>query len=105
MGVAQPADANSKSASKEDISNATAHPQSAGVLGTHVSKLLPGSGETQLELLLLLSAAIFLLGLGALPLEMVPHPAAAALLARHRSLIAAGGLAALVMFVVSYFVT
>ena len=53
----------------------------------------------------MLTAAIFLLGLGALPRQAIPHPAAGAFIVRRRALIAAGGLAALATFLVSYFVT
>ena len=42
--------------------------------------------------------------LGALPRQAVPHSGAAAFVARRRPLIAAGGLAALTAFLVSYFV-
>ncbi|MGB2952940.1 MAG: hypothetical protein WBB74_06070 [Gaiellaceae bacterium] len=55
-------------------------------------------------LLVLLSLAVFLLGVGALPRTVVPHPRAAALLAQHRLEIAAGGAAAFVAFLVAYFV-
>jgi hypothetical protein len=78
---------------------------SSGVLGTSVSKLVPGSGKTQIALLVVLSAAILLLAVGAVPREIVPHAAAAAFIARRRTLIAAGGLAALAAFLISYFVT
>ena len=64
--------------------------------------MLPGSGETQLGLLFVLTAAIFLLGLGALPRQAVPHPVAAAFIARRRMLIAAAGLTALAAFLFSY---
>jgi hypothetical protein len=64
--------------------------------------VLPGSQKTQLALLLLLSAAIFLLGLGALPRRVVPHPSAAAFIARRRPFIAGAGLASLAVFLVSY---
>jgi hypothetical protein len=78
-------------------------PRQAGVLGANASKILPGSGGTQLALLAVLAAAIFLLSLGALPRGMIPHPGAAALLVRRRGLVAAAGFAALAAFAVSYF--
>ena len=80
-------------------------PRSSGVLGARASKVLPGSGSAQLALLLVLTAAILLLGLGALPRQVVPHPAAAAFLVRRRSILAAAGFAALAAFLVSYFLT
>jgi hypothetical protein len=79
-------------------------PRRSGVLGAHASKLVPGSGGTEFALLIVLAAAIFLLGLGSLPRQVVPHPAAAALLARRRALVAAAGFAALTAFLISYFV-
>jgi len=79
-------------------------PHDSGGIGLPLSAALPGSGETQLGLLFVLMAAIFLLGLGALPRQAVPHPAAAAFIARRRVLIAAGGLTALTAFLVSYLV-
>jgi hypothetical protein len=77
---------------------------SAGILGARISKILPGSGRAQLALLLILSVAIFLLALGALPRQLVPHPGTAAFLAQRRALIALAGLTALATFLVSYFV-
>jgi hypothetical protein len=74
-------------------------------LAPAVSAALPGSGETQLGLLLVLTAAIFLLGIGALPRQAIPHPVAGAFIVRRRALICAGGLVALAAFLVSYFVT
>jgi hypothetical protein len=87
-------------------SGSTTHslPHDSGVLGRRVSRVLPGSGGTQLALLIVLAIAIFLLALGALPRQVVPHPAAAAFIARRRALIALGGLTALTAFLVSYFV-
>jgi hypothetical protein len=79
-------------------------PHESGLLGTPVPRILPGSRETQLALLSVLAGAIFLLGVGALPRQVVPHSGAAAFVARRRPLIAAGGLAALTAFLVSYFV-
>ena len=80
-------------------------PHDSGGPASPFSVALPGSGKTQLGLLLVLTAAIFLLGLGALPRQAIPHPAAGAFIVRRRALIAAGGLAALATFLVSYFVT
>ena len=80
------------------------HSSHAGVLGARIVKILPGSPGTQLALLIVLAVAIFLLALGALPRQFVPHPAAAAFLARRRALIALAGLTALAAFLVSYFV-
>jgi hypothetical protein len=77
----------------------------SGILGAHGSKLLPGSGETQLALLIVLIAAIALLAVGATPREIVPGAAPAAFVARRRPLFALAGLAALAAFLVSYFVT
>jgi hypothetical protein len=92
-----------KDASNRDA--ATGEPRSSGVLGAHASRILPGSGETQLALLIVLGAAIFLLGLGALPRQVVPHSTAAAFIVRQRPALAAAGFAALGAFVVAYFVT
>lgn len=77
---------------------------SSGVLGAHASKLIPGSGGTQLALLIVLLAAIALLAVGAVPRGVVPHAGAAAFVARRRALFAAAGLATLAAFLVSYFV-
>jgi outer membrane biosynthesis protein TonB len=79
-------------------------PHDSGGLGAPIASILPGSKETQLGLLFVLTAAIFLLGLGALPRQVVPHPAAAAFIARRRTLIAAAGLTALTAFLVSYLI-
>jgi hypothetical protein len=86
-------------ADKSAISN----PRRSGLLGARASRILPGSGGTQLGLLIVLAAAIFLLGLGALPRELIPHPAAAAFLVQRRTLVAVGGLVTLSVFLVSYF--
>jgi hypothetical protein len=83
---------------------ASPHSSSAGVLGAQISRILPGSRRTQLALLAILSVAIFLLALGAVPRQLVPHPGAAAFLAQRRALIALAGLTALTAFLVSYFV-
>jgi hypothetical protein len=80
------------------------HHGSGGVLGAHVSKVIPGSGETQVALLVVLLGAILLLAIGAVPQSVVPHAGAAAFVARRRAIFAAGGLAALGAFFVSYFV-
>jgi hypothetical protein len=77
----------------------------SGILGARASKLLPGSGETQLALLIVLITAIALLAAGATPREIVPGAAPAAFVARRRPLFALAGLAALAAFLVSYFVT
>jgi hypothetical protein len=77
----------------------------SGLLGAPVTRLLPGSRETQFALLIVLTAAIFLLGVGAIPRQVIPHPGAAAFVARHRPLVAAAGLSALAAFLVSYFVS
>jgi hypothetical protein len=77
----------------------------SGVLGARASKILPGSGETQLALLIVLVAAIALLAVGATPRQVVPSAAAGAFVARRRPLFALAGLAALAAFLVSYFLT
>jgi hypothetical protein len=77
----------------------------SGILGARASRLLPGSGETQLALLIVLIAAIALLAVGATPREIVPGAASGAFVARRRPLFALAGLAALAVFLVSYFVT
>jgi len=79
-------------------------PHDSGGLGAPIASILPGSKGTQLGLLFVLTGAIFLLGLGALPRQVVPHPAAAAFIARRRTLIAAAGLTALTAFLVSYLI-
>jgi hypothetical protein len=68
-----------------------------------LDRLAPKS-SLQLGLLVMLAVAAFLLGIGALPRTLVPHPRAAAALAERRAVIAAGGVAALIAFVVAYFV-
>ena len=77
---------------------------SGGVLGAHVSKVIPGSPETQVALLIVLLGAILLLAVGAVPRNVVPHAGAAAFVARRRAIFAAGGLAALGAFLIAYFV-
>ena len=99
---AKPALAESKTALPPNTDKLAA-PHRSGVLGARAAKILPGSGGTQFVLLIVLTCAIFLLALGAVPRRVVPHPGAAALLARHRAAVAAGGLAALTAFLVSYF--
>jgi hypothetical protein len=107
-GTASTASAKHVSGSSKDAEQArrtaSADPRS-GVLGTRVSKILPGSGGTQLALLVVLALAIFLLALGALPRRAVPHPAFAAFLARRRAMVAVAGLTALSAFLVSYFIS
>lgn len=76
----------------------------SGLLGAPVSAIVPSSRETQLALLIVLAAATFLLGIGAVPRQVIPHPGAAAFIARYRPLVAAAGLFALTAFLVSYFV-
>lgn len=65
---------------------------------------LAPQSSLQLGLLVMLGVAAFLLALGALPKAIVPHPRAATALAERRAVIAAGGAAALIAFVVAYFV-
>jgi hypothetical protein len=60
-------------------------PHDSGGLSAPLSAALPGSGETEL-----------------VPRQAVPHPAAAAFIARRRVLIAAAGLTALTAFLFSY---
>jgi hypothetical protein len=73
-------------------------------LGAQVStsRPLPGSTALQLGLLIILSAAILLLALGAMPRTAVPHARAAALLERHRTEIATAGGLAFVAFLIAY---
>jgi hypothetical protein len=104
LGSVAPGSDSGKLASSVDKS-AAGLSHGSGVLGARASTILPGSGGTELALLIVLSLAIFLLGLGALPREVVPNAAASALLARRRALIAIAGMGALAAFVVSYFVT
>ena len=74
----------------------TARPHHKGVLGATVARVLPDSRGARIALLAVLALAVLLLGLGALPERMVPHPAGAAFLARERFLFAVGGLSLLV---------
>lgn len=75
-----------------------------GILGAAASKVLPEGGGTQLGLLVVLAAAIFLLAVGALPREAVPHAGTAAFIGRRRTAIATAGLGALAAFLISYLV-
>ena len=76
----------------------------ARVAAAHPSRsLVPGPDKpVALALFVVLSIAIFLLALGALPRAAIPHPGAAVFLAEKRPLIAAGGAAAFVAFLVAY---
>ena len=71
----------------------TPAPHHNGVLGATAARILPHSRGARIALLAMLTLGILLLGLGAVPERMVPHPAAAAFLARDRVILAAGGLA------------
>jgi hypothetical protein len=82
----------------------TARPHHEGVLGATAARVLPHSRAARVTLLAVLALAVLLLGLGALPERMVPHPAAAALLARERHVFAASGLAVLTGFMVVYLI-
>ena len=82
----------------------TARPHHKGVLGVTVARVLPHSRAARVALLAILALAVLSLGLGALPERMVPHPAAAAFLARTRVLFAAGGLAVLTGVGVAYLI-
>jgi hypothetical protein len=82
----------------------TARPHHEGVLGATAARVLPHSSAARVALLAVLSLALFLLGLGALPERMVPHPAAAVFLARERFLFALGGLAVLAGAMVVYLI-
>ncbi len=75
-----------------------------GVLGAtreSISSSISGS-SLQLGLLIILSVAIFLLALSAVPRSAVPHPAAGAFLAESRVPIAVAGSAAFVAFLIAY---
>jgi hypothetical protein len=91
------------SSSGKSGTRALGEPRSSGVLGARAGKVLPGSGETQLVLVLVLASAILLLGLGSLPRQVIPHPGAAAFLVRRRGLVAGAGFTALTAFLVAYF--
>ena len=93
-----------KHASGREHGGSTPAPgKASGVLGAQASKILPGSSKTQFGLLIALATAIFLLGLGALPRDVIPHPAAAAFVARHRTMVASTGFAVLAAFLTAYF--
>ena len=93
-----------KTASAPEHAAAPPGTHDSGLLGAPVSAIVPSSRETQLALLIVLAAATFLLGIGAVPRQVIPHPGAAAFIARYRPLVAAAGLFALTAFLVSYFV-
>jgi hypothetical protein len=80
-------------------------PATSGVLGAAASTVLPSDRGTQLGLLIVLAAAIFLLTAGALPEQSIPHEGTAAFLVRRRAMIAVAGLTALTAFLISYFIT
>jgi hypothetical protein len=82
----------------------TARPHHEGVLGATAARVLPDSRAARIALLAILTLGILLLGLGALPEWMVPHPAAAAVLARERFLFAAGGLAVMTGVAMAYLI-
>jgi hypothetical protein len=86
--------------SKETFGNS---PQERSAARPVLDRLAPSS-SLQVGLLVMLALALFLLGIGALPAEILRHPRAAAALAERRAVIAAGGAAALIAFVVAYFV-
>jgi len=80
----------------------TARPHHEGVLGATVARVLPDSRGARIALLAMLTLGILLLGLGALPEQMVPHTVAAAFLARERVIFTAGGLAVMTGVGVAY---
>jgi hypothetical protein len=80
----------------------TARPHHEGVLGATAARVLPDSRGARIALLAMLTLGILLLGLGALPEQMVPHTVAAAFLARERVIFAAGGLAVMTGVGVAY---
>jgi hypothetical protein len=80
----------------------TARPHHDGVLGATAARVLPHSRAARIALFAMLGLGILLLGLGALPEQMVPHTAAAAFLARERVIFAAGGLAVMTGLGVAY---
>jgi hypothetical protein len=82
---------------------AASRPRSSLGGGTGTGGLTAPSSPVQVGLLAVLSLAIFLLGVGSLPRTVIPHPRTAALIARRRPEIAAGGVGALVAFLVAYF--
>jgi hypothetical protein len=91
-----------KTTADKDTAAVRAKP-SSGLLGATASKILPDDGRKQLGLLIALVGAMLLLGVGALPHERVPHPAAATFLVRSRGMFAVAGLAVLAGAVVAYF--
>ena len=80
----------------------TARPHHGGVLGATAARVLPDSRAARIALLAMLTLGILLLGLGALPEQMVPHTVAAAFLARERVIFTAGGLAVMTGVGVAY---
>jgi len=82
----------------------TARPHHKGVLGVTAARVLPHSRAARIALLAALTLGILLLGLGAVPERIVPHPAAAAFLARDRVILAAGGLAVMTGVGLAYLV-
>jgi hypothetical protein len=64
--------------------------------------LLPTVRKLPFLALGLVSLAILLLSLGALPAAVAPHPVAAKLLAHHRRELALGGLATLAASIAAY---
>jgi hypothetical protein len=82
----------------------TARPHHGGVLGATAARVLPDSRAARIALLAMLTLGILSLGLGALPERMVPHPAAAAFLARARVLFALGGAAVMASAVMAYLI-
>jgi hypothetical protein len=82
----------------------TVRPHHEGVLGATVTRVLPHSRGARIALLAALTLGILLLGLGAVPERIVPHPAAAAFLARDRVMLAAGGVAVMTGVGLAYLV-
>jgi hypothetical protein len=74
------------------------------VLGASATKsIVPtASKPVQFVLFVILSVAILLLALGALPRAAIPHPGAAAFLTERRTAIAVAGIGALVAFLIAY---
>jgi hypothetical protein len=84
--------------------SALIRPHHEGVLGATVTRVLPHSRGARITLLAVLTLGILLLGLGAVPERIVPHPATAAFLARDRVILAAGGLAVMTGVGLAYLV-
>ena len=82
---------------------ARARRRRSGVLSARVSRSATGSGETQAALLIILAAATALLAIAALPRQLAANTAVGTFVARRRAPVAAAGVAALVAFLVSYF--